>query len=79
MSTDLHIGLSREQLQKILDGEEIGRRPYYHTHLKFKPYSKKRYQGDIRAWIFLLSDEEVENERSHNKHCDPFDFNKGTW
>ena len=60
MSRDLNIGLSKKQLQKLLNGEEVGKRPYQGS--KFIPEIEHNYVSYLRVRIVMLSDEEEKRE-----------------
>jgi hypothetical protein len=60
MSENLHIGLSREQITKLLMGDEVGKRPY-DIEASYAD-GETRYNGTIRIYVKLLSDEEQAKE-----------------
>ena len=67
MSQNLYIGLSKKQLQELINGNEVGKRPYAagDTHfVDWKCPTSKKYEGDLRIFITVLSetDEKKENE-----------------
>ena len=55
MSKNYYVGLSREQIEKLLNGEEVGKRPYDDL------FPMIRYQ-DKRIFIKMLSEEEKSEE-----------------
>ena len=60
MSENYHIGLSREQITKLLMGDEIGKRPY-DIEASYND-RETRYNGTIRIYVKLLSEEEQAKE-----------------
>ena len=65
MSQNLYVGLSKNQLQKLIDGEEVGKRPYVIGDMHFSKHqspTSKKYEGNIRLFIRILSDEEAKEE-----------------
>ena len=58
MSEDYYIGLSREQVEKLLNGEFVGKRPYNNTTATKKPL----YNGTVRIHVHMLSDIERDEE-----------------
>lgn len=67
MSETLYIGLSKKQLEALINGEEVGKRPYYDGDIHFadwKEPSSPKYRGDLRIFIRVLSeaDEKKESE-----------------
>jgi hypothetical protein len=60
MSENLHIGLSREQINKLLMGDEVGKRPY-DIETSYAD-GETRYNDTIRIWVKLLSEEEKAKE-----------------
>lgn len=54
MSDSYHIGLSREQVEKLLAGEEVGKRTY-------SQHCGHRY-GDVRVYVKMLTEEEQKKE-----------------
>lgn len=65
MSNNLYIGLSKKQLQELMDGEMVGKRPYYQGSKKFEGWkcpSSPKYEGDLRIFIRVLSEREESKE-----------------
>ncbi len=60
MSDSYHIGLSREQINKLLMGDEVGKRPY-DIEGSYED-GKTRYNDMIRIYVKLLSEEEKAKE-----------------
>jgi hypothetical protein len=60
MSEDYYIGLSREQIEKLLAGEEVGKRPYYED-VKY-PDTHDKYDGTVRIHVRMLTEEEKSKE-----------------
>lgn len=62
MSDDYFIGLSREQIEKLLKGERVGKRPY---DPKVARDEEVRYLGTVRIHVRMISNsEEVEEPES---------------
>ena len=57
----MYIGLSKNQLKKLSDGEVIGKRPYIHGKTEF-PDNTRNYDGTIRIFVRVLSEEETAKE-----------------
>ena len=62
MSEDLHIGISKEQLAELVKGKTIGKRPYFNGSFIFKKNNAKRYDGDKRIWVHVITDRMKRNE-----------------
>lgn len=60
MSEDFYVGLSREQVLKLLAGEIVGKRPYY-KQFRY-PEGKRKYHGTLRIHITMLTEEEEAKE-----------------
>lgn len=60
MSETLVIGLSRQQVEKLLKGEEVGKRPY--DFQESYNSGETRYSGTVRVFVKMLSEEDVKNE-----------------
>ena len=52
MSVNLYIGLSKKQIEKLLAGEQVGKRPYFGVG----------YNDTIRVFVKMLSDKEEQKE-----------------
>jgi hypothetical protein len=62
MSDNLSIGLSREQVEKLLKGETVGKRPYNPKYARDKAVV---YDGTLRIYVRMLSNsEEIEEPES---------------
>lgn len=64
MSENYEIGLSKDQIDQILKGKTIGKRPYDEIHACSKcdrPIDKPRY-AQIRVFVRMLTDEERAKE-----------------
>ena len=61
----MYVGLSKKQLENLIAGEEVGKRPYPIDNIKF-PDSKysdvPNYEGDVRIFIRILSAKEEHKE-----------------
>ena len=62
MSQNMYIGISKNQLKKLNDGEVIGKRPYIHGKTEF-PDSILNYDGTVRIFVRVLSEEETAKEQ----------------
>lgn len=60
MSEDYHIGLIREQIEKLLAGEKVGKRPYNISDSYNEGMTK--YNGTIRIHVKMLTEEEQSKE-----------------
>lgn len=62
MSNSYTIGLSRDQVEKLLNGETVGKRPY---NPKYARDEVVVYDGTIRIYVRMLSNsEEIEEPES---------------
>ena len=59
MSKDYYIGLSKEQITKLLLGDEVGKRPY---DIEAAYNGELRYNGTIRIHVRLLSENDRKQE-----------------
>lgn len=58
MSEDYYIGLSKEQIEKLLRGWAVGKRPYGNSTATKEPL----YNGMVRIHIHMLSEIERNEE-----------------
>ena len=62
MSENFCIGLSRDQIEKLLKGEKVGKRPY---DPRVARDEEVRYLGNVRVYVRVLSNsEEIEEPDS---------------
>lgn len=61
MSQDYYIGLSRKQVEELLKGGGVGKRPYKDS-TKFELTSSERYDGTVRIHIRMLPDDKIKQE-----------------
>ncbi len=57
MSEDLYIGLNKKQVQALLKGEQVGKRPYLESD-----HWEGAYNDTKRVHVFMISDAMEEDE-----------------
>lgn len=61
----MYIGLSKKQLEKLIAGEEVGKRPYKLGDTCFNTRECEtsiKYDGDLRLFIRILPEKEERQE-----------------
>ena len=60
MSESFHVGLSRKQVEDMLAGETVGKRPYLND-IKY-PDTVRKYDGTARVYVRMLSEDGEKKE-----------------
>jgi hypothetical protein len=60
---DYYINISKKQLQLLIDGKQISKKPYEYGYDGYNKNLKEPYYEKYRFWIRVLSNEEYEEEK----------------